>query len=158
MERLFASPRQSCARPVLQMCVQALLLLGARENSLCFAIFSAGDGSACRSRGGVIAALGRSGAASLRSDRLSESSHRCGARGISWQAAASNPARNNGWSESGAQLALTLSQSQVLRAHAQLQFVLSFIRAGGNVPLEAGRGHCDFAAVTGCALRLVDRK
>ena len=54
-------PRQAGACPVLQRCVQTLLLLGLRENSLHIAIFPAGDGRACCAGRGVSSHWARAG-------------------------------------------------------------------------------------------------
>ena len=73
-ENYTRQPCEARSRPLLQERLQAVLLLGTREDPLRFTIFSAGDGSARGSRGGTGAALGASRTRRHRSHRISEPS------------------------------------------------------------------------------------
>ncbi len=76
------------------------------------------------------------------------------AAGVSAQISPAGCARGVGRSEGGPHLAASVSQSQDLRAHVELQFVLPFGVSHGTLSRAAGCGHRHFAAVAGWAFRL----
>ena len=116
---------------VLQGRFQALLLLGTREDPLRLTVFSAGDGGARRSRGGIVTLLGA---------RRHEVTVLTGFPNHPTGVVPAEYRRKilHGWwrgkierSRRRPDLAVAVSQSQDLQAHLELQLVLRFAAGTG---------------------------